>query len=86
MTLGIAGARILPSALVLTGNGQTPWARPRTFHEESVRVNFQPYEGKQIDLPHRFTPDSELLNRHRRLFSNPAASAASVGTTERPKT
>lgn len=31
------------------------------FTSESVRVNFQPYEGKQIDLPHRFTPEPALL-------------------------
>jgi hypothetical protein len=42
------------------------------FTSESVRVNFQPHEGKRIDLPHRFTPDPALLTRHRELFSNPA--------------
>jgi hypothetical protein len=41
------------------------------FTSEAVRVNFQPYEGKRIDLPHRFTPDPVLLQRHRNLFSNP---------------
>jgi hypothetical protein len=43
------------------------------FTSESVRVNFQPYEGRQINLPQRFTPDPALLKRHRDLFSNPAA-------------
>ncbi len=45
------------------------------FTSESVRVNFQPYEGKRIDLPHRFTPDLALLKCHRDLFSNPAVCA-----------
>lgn len=44
------------------------------FTVESVRVNFQPYEGKRIDLPHRFIPDSGLLQRHRDIFSNPTTS------------
>jgi hypothetical protein len=39
------------------------------FTSESVRVNFQPFEGKRIDLPHRFRPEAELLNRHREIFS-----------------
>ncbi|MFT3781483.1 MAG: HNH endonuclease [Nibricoccus sp.] len=38
------------------------------FTSESVRVNFQPYEGKQISLPDRFRPSPELLARHRQLF------------------
>ena len=38
------------------------------FTSESVRVNFQPYEGKRIDLPHRFRPEPSLLERHRNLF------------------
>lgn len=40
------------------------------FISESVRVNFQPYEGKQIDLPHRFSPGAALLKCHRDIFSN----------------
>jgi len=39
------------------------------FSSEAVRVNFQPYEGQRIDLPHRFRPDPALLQRHRELFS-----------------
>lgn len=39
------------------------------FTSEAVRANFQPYEGKRIVLPHRFTPDPALLKRHRDLFS-----------------
>ncbi|WP_414660174.1 HNH endonuclease [Horticoccus sp. 23ND18S-11] len=38
------------------------------FTSEAVRANFQPYEGRQIALPHRFTPDPTLLKRHRDLF------------------
>jgi hypothetical protein len=38
------------------------------FTSETVRANFQPYEGKPITLPHRFTPDPELLQHHRELF------------------
>lgn len=49
------------------------------FTSESVRMNFQPYEGKRIDLPHRFTPDAVLLNRHRHLFSNPPACLSANG-------
>lgn len=40
------------------------------FASESVRANFQPYEGKRIDLPHRFMPDPTLLRRHREIFAN----------------
>lgn len=40
------------------------------FSSESVRVSFQPYEGKAITLPDRFRPDSELLARHRELFAH----------------
>jgi len=38
------------------------------FSSESVRANFQPYEGKPIALPHRFTPEPSLLQLHRNLF------------------
>lgn len=38
------------------------------FTSESVRQNFQPYEGKPITLPHRFVPDQALLARHREMF------------------
>jgi hypothetical protein len=40
------------------------------FSSESVRANFQPYEGKRIDLPHRFAPDVTLIESHREIFSN----------------
>lgn len=43
------------------------------FTSETIRVNFQPYEGKPIILPHRFTPDPALLQRHRDLFGNSSA-------------
>lgn len=46
------------------------------FTSESVRVSFQPYEGKRINLPHRFTPEPTLLLRHRKLFANAVASRA----------
>lgn len=39
------------------------------FSSESVRANFQPYEGKQINLPHRFTPQPDLLRIHRDIFA-----------------
>jgi len=39
------------------------------FTSETIRVNFQPFEGRPIELPHRFTPDPALLNRHRDIFS-----------------
>jgi len=39
------------------------------FTSESVRMNFQPYEGKRIDLPYRFTSDATLLKCHRDIFS-----------------
>lgn len=45
------------------------------FTSDSVRANFEPYEGKRIELPKRFTPDPALLERHRALFSNPAGTA-----------
>lgn len=38
------------------------------FTSNAVRVNFEPYEGQRIRLPHRFTPDPALLQRHRQLF------------------
>lgn len=40
------------------------------FTSESVRVNFQSYEGKPIHLPHRFHPDSTFLAKHRQLFAH----------------
>lgn len=43
------------------------------FSSEAVRVNFQPYEGKRIELPHRFVPDPVLMQRHRDIFSNATA-------------
>lgn len=49
------------------------------FTSESVRVNFQPYEGKRIDLPHRFEPDAALLKCHRDIFSNPVGRIAANG-------
>jgi hypothetical protein len=39
-----------------------------------VRLNFQPYEGKRINLSHRFMPEPALLQRHRNLFENSLAS------------
>lgn len=44
------------------------------FTSEAVRLNFQPYEGKRINLPHRFMPEPALLQRHRNLFENSLAS------------
>ena len=41
------------------------------FTSECVRVNFQPYEGKRIELPHRFAPDAALVKCHRDIFSRP---------------
>jgi putative restriction endonuclease len=38
------------------------------FTSETIRVNFHPYEGKQIELPHRFTPEKNLLRRHCEIF------------------
>jgi hypothetical protein len=45
------------------------------FTSESVRMNFQPYEGQRISVPHRFTPDTTPLRCHRDLFSKRAALA-----------
>jgi len=50
------------------------------FTSEAVRVSFQPYEGKRIELPHRFTPDSALLERHRNIFAGATAPAATGGS------
>jgi hypothetical protein len=44
------------------------------FTSEAVGLNFQPYEGKRINLPHRFMPEPALLQRHRNLFENSLAS------------
>lgn len=49
------------------------------FTSESVRANFQPYEGKRIDLPYRFNPDAALLKYHRDIFSNPVGSSVANG-------
>lgn len=46
------------------------------FTSESVRVNFQPYEGKRINPPYRFAPAPALLQRHREIFANPTADFA----------
>ena len=43
------------------------------FSSDAVRVNFEPYEGKRMELPHRFTPDPALMQRHRDIFSNATA-------------
>jgi hypothetical protein len=40
------------------------------FTSESVRTNFQPYEGKRITLPTRFCPDPDLIAQHRKIFVN----------------
>lgn len=32
---------------------------------ESIRQNFERYEGKAVTLPHRFRPDSKFLDYHR---------------------
>lgn len=39
------------------------------FTSESVRQNFQPFDGKRVTLPHRFVPDQRLLARHREVFA-----------------
>lgn len=42
------------------------------FTSDSVRANFQPYEGKRISLPRRFAPDERLLRVHRSLYERSA--------------
>lgn len=39
------------------------------FTSEAVRINFQAYEGRKLNLPTRYAPDPELLQRHRELLS-----------------
>jgi putative restriction endonuclease len=38
------------------------------FGNESVRQNFAPHEGRQIEKPHRFLPDERFLETHRQRF------------------
>ena len=42
------------------------------FTNAAVQTNFQPYEGKTIQLPSRFLPDQALLARHRECFARSA--------------
>ncbi len=39
------------------------------FSAEVVRLNFQRFEGKSIEMPSRFRPEPALLQRHRDLFA-----------------
>ena len=40
------------------------------YTSDSVRTNFQPYEGKRIDIPHRFSPEPSFVTAHREIFSS----------------
>ena len=39
------------------------------FSNQSVRENFEPYEGKKIECPEKFEPDRAFLDYHRSAFS-----------------
>lgn len=40
------------------------------FSNQSLKENFQPYEGQKIECPEKFEPDQTFLEAHRKSFSN----------------